>query len=73
MVYSTAAEQLGHTIRKQQDWFNENDEEIQATLNKKHDLHRAHQNDPSSISKKAAFIEGCPEEVAGYLAQLEGR
>ena len=72
VVYSTAAEQLGHTIRKQQDRFDENDEEIQALLllNKKHDLHRAHQNDPSSTSKKAAFIE-CRRTVQKRLREMQ--
>ena len=59
VVYSTAAEQLGHTTRKQQNCFDENDEEIQGPLNSKHNFHRAHQNNSPSISKKAAlnFIE----------------
>ena len=55
VVYSTAFEHLGPATRKHQDWFDENDEEIQALLSEKHQLFRAHQNDPSSRAKKDAF------------------
>ena len=70
VVYSTAAEHLGHTTRKQQDWFDENDEEIQTLLKKKNNLHRAHQNDPSSISKKAAFTD-CRRTVQKRLREMQ--
>ena len=46
---------LRPSTRKQHDWFDENDEEIQALLVEKHRLHRACQNDPSSPAKKNAF------------------
>ena len=54
-VYSTALEHLGLSSRKHQDWFDENDADIQALLKEKQRLLRAHQNDPASISKKATF------------------
>lgn len=54
-VYSTAFEHLGPATRRNQDWFDENDKEIQALLLEKHKLPRAHQNDPSSQMKKDAF------------------
>ncbi len=54
-VYSTAFEHLGLANHKHQDWFNENDEEIQALLSEKHQLVRAHQSDPTSQAKKDAF------------------
>ena len=55
VVYSTASEHLGPATRRNQDWFDENEEEIQALLAEKQQLFRAHQNDPSSQSKKDAF------------------
>ena len=54
-VHPSALKVLGPSTRKQHDWFDENDEEIQALPAEKHRLHRAHQNDPSSVAKKAAF------------------
>ncbi|XP_072137107.1 uncharacterized protein [Mobula birostris] len=54
-VHSSALKMRGLSTRKQHDWFDENDEEIQALLVEKHRLHRAHQNDPSSAAKKNVF------------------
>ena len=53
-VLSSAASTLGHPSRKHQDWFDENDDEIQRLLEEKHRLFKAHQDDTSSVSKKAA-------------------
>ncbi|KAF7241799.1 Craniofacial development protein 2 [Varanus komodoensis] len=55
IVHSSALKVLGPSHRKQQDWFDENDEEIKALLAEKHCLHRAHQNDPLSTVKKNDF------------------
>uniref|UniRef100_A0A8C5PLD5 Reverse transcriptase n=1 Tax=Leptobrachium leishanense TaxID=445787 RepID=A0A8C5PLD5_9ANUR len=55
IVHSSALKVLGPSHRKQQDWFDENDDEIKALLAEKHCLHRAYQNDASSIAKKNAF------------------
>ena len=55
VVLSSAATTIGHTSRKHQDWFDDNDEEIKLLLEGKHCLHKAHQYDTSSVSKKAAF------------------
>ena len=50
-----ALEVLGPDTRHHQDWFDENDSEIHVLLEEKHRLLRAHQNNPSSTAKKAAF------------------
>jgi hypothetical protein len=55
-VHTTASRVLGSPMRRRQDWFDENDAEIQALLAEKHRLHCAYQNDPSSAVKKAAFV-----------------
>ena len=67
IVYAAALEVVGSTTRKHQDWFDDNNERIQSMLDEKHRLHRAHLNDPSSTSKKAAFCN-----IRGRL-QLELR
>ena len=75
-VHSSAVDTLGHTSRKHQDWFDENDEEIQDLLEDKHRLHKAHQAGTSSVSKKAAYNNICKpfqsRRHAGFLAEREG-
>ena len=58
-VLSSAASTLGHPSHKHQDWFDENDDEIQRLLEEKHRLLKAHQDDTSSVSKKAAYSNIC--------------
>lgn len=54
-VHTTSVQILGYPKRNQPDWFDENDEEIEALLTEKYRLHRVYQNDPTSNSKKNAF------------------
>ena len=58
-VHSSAADTLGYTARKHQDWFDENDDKIQGLLEEKHRLHKAHQDDTNSVSKKASYTNIC--------------
>ena len=58
-MHSSAATTLGHPSRKHQDWFDENDDEIQRLLEEKYRLHKAYQDDTSSASKKAAYGNIC--------------
>ena len=55
IVYNTALTHLGQNMRKHQDWFDDNNEEIQKLLDEKHQAYRVFQQDKSSESKKAAF------------------
>ena len=59
MVHSSAATTLGHQFCKHQDWFDENAEEIKSLLGKQNRSHKAHQDDASSVSKKAAYSNIC--------------
>ena len=54
-VYTAASDVVGHTTRKHQDWFDDNNSLIQTLLEEKHLLHRAFLNDPSSTSKREVF------------------
>ena len=51
--HSSAATTLGHPSCKHQDWFDENDDEIQRLLEENHRLHNANLDDTCSVSKKA--------------------
>ena len=55
VVHSSAVTTTGHPSRKHQDCFDENGEEIKLLLEEKHCLHKAHQDDTSSVTKKAAY------------------
>ena len=46
---------LGPTTRKNQDWFDENDEEIKEMLAEKNRLHIMYQPDQSYAAKPTAF------------------
>ena len=59
VVHSSAESTIGNPSCKHQDWFDENDEEIKLLLEEKHCLHKAHQDDTSSESKKAAYNNIC--------------
>ena len=54
-VHSSAMDSLGSVSRKHQDWFDENEEEIQGLLEEKHQKHKAYLSDASSVSNKAAY------------------
>ena len=70
-VLSSAASTLGHPSRKHQDWFDENDDEIQRLLEEKHRLLKAHQDDTSSVSKKAAYICNICKTVQTKLRDMQ--
>ena len=58
-LLSPAITPLVLQCNKHQDWFDENDDEIQRLLEEKHRLLKAHQDDTSSVSKKAAYSNIC--------------
>ena len=58
-VHSSAMDCLGPVSRKHQDWFDENDKEIQGLLEEKHQKHKAYLRNTSSVSSKTAYSNIC--------------
>ena len=58
-VHSSAMDSLGPVFRKHQDWFDENDNEIQGLLEEKHQKHKAYLRNTSSVSSKTAYSNIC--------------
>ena len=55
-VHFSAMDSLGPVSRKHQDWFDENDEEIQGLLEVKHQTtHGIHISDTSSVSNGSIY------------------
>ena len=54
-IHDTAFQLLGPTMRKKQDWFDENDEEIKEMLAEKNLLHIIYKLDQLSTAKMTAF------------------
>lgn len=57
-MYNTAAEGLGFTTPKHEDWFGNQDVEGQALLNTMHTTHLAWIIDKFSTVKKSAYTRG---------------
>ena len=58
-VHSSAMDSLGPVSREHQDWFDENDKEIQGLLEDKHQKHKAYLRNTSSVSSKTAYSNIC--------------
>ena len=58
-ISQTAEEVFGYTTRRNKDWFDENNQEIQELLTQKRSAHQAHLAQPSCPEKKAAFRLVC--------------
>ena len=58
-VHSWAMDSLGPVSRKHQDWFDENDKEIQGLIEENHQKHKAYLRNTSSVSSKTAYSNIC--------------
>ena len=54
-ILQTSEDVLGFTTKKNKDWFDENNQEIQEVLPKKRSSHQAHLAQPSCPVRRAAF------------------
>ena len=71
-VHSSAMASLGPVSRKHQDWFDENDEEIQGLLEEKREKHKAYLSDTSTVRiNEAAYSNICKtvQIYARFLAE----
>jgi len=57
-ILKTSEEVLGHTKKKNEDWFDENDKEFQDLLSKKRAANQAHLAQPT-CHVKATFQRAC--------------
>ena len=69
-TYQAALACRGQASRNHQDWFDENDADIQMLLKEKHRLLRIHQSDPSNDRRKAAFTS-IRSTVKSKLRQMQ--
>ncbi|XP_051657446.1 craniofacial development protein 2-like [Manacus candei] len=58
-ILQSSEESLGFSFKKNKDWFDENNQEIQELLRKKGTAHQAHLALPSCHARKAAFCLAC--------------
>ena len=56
-VYTASLDAIDTASRHHQDWFDNQNTDIKLLLEKKHNLHRSHQNDPTSTPKRDAKQE----------------
>ena len=67
--YTVTEAVTGVVTHRHQDWFDENDPQIQQLLDQKHQLHKAHLSDPNSASKKALY-DGVKQKVQKEILAL---
>jgi exonuclease III len=60
-MLSACQETTGFIKRKHQDWFDENDKEIQGVIDQKRKAYNTWQNDPNSVVKKQAYLQAKAE------------
>ena len=69
-VHSCASSTVGFPVRKHQDWFNDNDDEIKELIRDKNSLIQAHCSDPSSTAKADA-LRACKGELQKKLRTMK--
>ena len=70
VTHSTSLEVLGLPIRKHQDWFDDNNQEVQSLIQKLHSSHKAWIEDKNSSDKKKAYTT-CKSQVQKALRAMK--
>ena len=58
-ILKTSTDILDHTKKKNRDWFDENDKEIQDLLTEKRAAHQGHHAQPTCPAKKDTYWRAC--------------
>ena len=69
-IYETASETIGFPSHRHQDWFDENNKEIQDLIQKKRKLMQSTAGDPNSQSKQDA-LRSCKGHLQKKLRQMK--
>ncbi|KAL8580969.1 hypothetical protein ACOMHN_017535 [Nucella lapillus] len=69
-ILQTSEEVLGFSTKKNKDWFDENDQQIQELVAKKRSAHKAHLAQSSCPAKKAALRLAC-SNLQGKLRVIQ--
>ena len=70
MIHSASLEVLGLPFRKHQDWFDDNNTEVQQLIEKMHSSHKAWIDDKNSTNKKTAY-KACKNQVQRALRAIK--
>ena len=69
-TYTSSLEVLGLPVRKHQDWFDDNNTEVQLLIQQMHSSHRAWINDKNLPIKKQAYKK-CKNQVQSALRKMK--
>ena len=69
-TYEASLEVLGLPVRKDQEWLDDNNTEVQLLIQQMHDSHKAWINDKNSSAKKKAYNK-CKSQVQSVLRKMK--
>uniref|UniRef100_A0A0L8GZK8 Uncharacterized protein n=1 Tax=Octopus bimaculoides TaxID=37653 RepID=A0A0L8GZK8_OCTBM len=69
-THSVSVKVLGHSVCKHQDWFNDNNTDVQQLIDKMHSSHSTWKNDKGS-SRKENVYKKCRGQVQHALRQMK--
>ncbi len=69
-IHTTSLEVLGLPLRKHQDWFDDNNAEVQQLIREMHSAHKAWIDDKNSSTKKKAY-KACKGQVQRALRKMK--
>ena len=70
VVYDSSLKTLGFPVRRHQDWFDDNNEEVKILISQMHDIHKAWINDKKSSVKHQSY-KRCKGMVQTALRKMK--